>query len=85
MTVLPQEGLAPNGLYYGAAGEYAGNALAVGDINGDGVADLIVSARYATALGRPEAGTVYVIYNTTDIGAVNLTALSTGNGMYFVI
>jgi hypothetical protein len=54
----PQRGAA----LFGSAGDMAGTALAsVGDLGGDGVADLAVGAPYASPFGRSHAGAVYVV------------------------
>jgi Ca2+-binding RTX toxin-like protein len=56
----------------GVAGAFTGYSVsAAGDVNGDGLADIIVSGRNATA-----AGTSYVIYG----GAASLTALDGADG-----
>lgn len=41
-------------------GDAFGTCACVGDVNGDGVADLLVSANKVDAIGAPDAGAVYV-------------------------
>jgi hypothetical protein len=57
-----------------------------GDVNGDGVDDLIVGAPYASQYGAPYAGKAYVLFGgpaAASGGAVDLGALNGTNG--FVI
>ncbi|MDB5999746.1 MAG: Phosphoribosyl-ATP pyrophosphohydrolase, partial [Rhizobacter sp.] len=54
--------------------EGAGSATAAGDVNGDGLADLLVTAPDATVDGVAGAGRVYVVYGSTD-GALHRTAV----------
>ena len=49
----------------GANQNVAGTSLATGDVNGDGVADLIISASTATPNNEANAGAVYVIFGHT--------------------
>jgi hypothetical protein len=64
-----------------AAGNQSGRSVAsAGDINGDGLADLIVGARYATALGATEAGRSYVVFGKTATTAIDLSAIAAGTG-----
>lgn len=51
-------------LYGAAAGSYAGSTVAVCDVNGDGIDDMITSAPlYSTAsVNANKAGAVYVIF-----------------------
>ncbi|HUC32332.1 MAG TPA: MopE-related protein, partial [Ilumatobacteraceae bacterium] len=44
-----------------------GDAVAVGDLNGDGIGDIIMGAAKADAPERGGAGTVFVIYGRTDL------------------
>ncbi len=78
-TLAPSEGFKISG---GAAGDAAGNAVSdAGDVNGDGIADLIVGAVGADPLGRPGAGETYVIYGKTGgPGDINLAALTAAQG-----
>jgi hypothetical protein len=46
---------------------------AAGDINGDGVADLVVGAHLASPSGRIQAGKSYVVFGSRD-------AMAWGNG-----
>ena len=50
-----------------------------GGINGDGLADIIISANTAAATAGASAGLIYVIFGSTGFGAsVDLSTLSTG-------
>jgi hypothetical protein len=46
-----------------------------GDINGDGLDDLIVGAYQADPSGKSDAGKSYVIFGKTDTDAVDLSKL----------
>lgn len=52
----------------------AGSGLAIGDVNRDRLADLIVGAQYTDA-GAVDSGAVYVIYGRRDRGAAATAAL----------
>jgi hypothetical protein len=55
-----------------------------GDVNGDGLDDVIVGAPYKIG-SRPESiGKSYVIFGKTDSTAIDLSAISNGTG-WFVI
>ena len=63
-----------------AANEWAGWSLAsAGDINGDGVADVIIGASLQGASGRTGPGSAYVVFGRADgwanIDLANLTAI----------
>jgi hypothetical protein len=47
----------------------------IGDVNGDGLADVAVAAPFASNNRRPFSGSVYVIFGKRDGGTVNLAAL----------
>lgn len=54
-----------------------------GDVNGDGVDDLIIGARWADANGNNNAGESYVVFGGIGVGssgAINLSALNGSNG-----
>jgi hypothetical protein len=53
-----------------------------GDVNGDGLADLIVGARYG---GLNSTGRSYVVFGKTDFAAIDLNTLESGTGNGFVI
>ncbi len=63
---------------YGAdARDYAGSAVASGDVNGDGFADIVIAAEWADGPqnSRVECGDVYVVYGSDAIaGAIDLGA-----------
>ncbi len=49
-----------------------------GDVNGDGLADLIVGAPGVDRTGTPRAGAAYIVFGKADNGTVDLGALGTG-------
>jgi hypothetical protein len=72
-------------------GDLSGAAVAaVGDINGDGLADLIVGAPGSDfgGNGNPatnaNSGRSYVLFGKTDTGSVNLSAIAAGNGGFVI-
>jgi hypothetical protein len=76
VDVLGEVGPEPDVRIYGGMGEYTdewgtvtmrdalGSPLAVADVSGDGVADLLIGAPYwgGILVGRPGAGALYIIY-----------------------
>ncbi|MDA0282667.1 MAG: hypothetical protein O3B86_04875, partial [Planctomycetota bacterium] len=78
------DGFEINGLTSGD--RFAGSISAAGDINGDGVDDLIIGAREGDPGARSDAGEAYVIFGSAASGAggtLQLTDLDGSNG--FVI
>lgn len=65
----PSEGFALSGVGQGDASGYA--VSAAGDVNGDGFADLIVGAAYASPLGVVQAGESYVVFGSQFIASAN--------------
>ncbi|HEY9810977.1 MAG TPA: Ig-like domain-containing protein [Halomicronema sp.] len=69
-----------------AAGDRTGfEVSAAGDVNADGIADIIVSGVSADANGLPNTGKGYVVFGKTDGSAVNLSQLAAGAGGGFAI
>ena len=66
-----------------AAGDNTGASVSnVGDINGDGVADLVVSAHNADPSGRSNAGGAYVIYGkSSGLTDIDLSSFSASDGI----
>ncbi|MCX8519029.1 MAG: Ig-like domain-containing protein, partial [Methylophilaceae bacterium] len=63
-----------------AAGDESGiSVAALGDVNGDGLADLLIGARYNGA-GHINAGRSYVVFGKTNTSVVNLSAVAAGTG-----
>jgi hypothetical protein len=64
-------------IQYDRSGASVSNA---GDVNGDGLDDLIVGARNAGLNGRKDTGKSYIIFGKTDNTAINLAAIGTRPG-----
>ena len=65
-----------------AAGDRSGRSVrGAGDVNGDGMDDLIVGAEYADFNGL-SSGRSYVIFGKTDTTAVQLSDIAGGTGGY---
>ncbi|MFO0039070.1 MAG: beta strand repeat-containing protein [Synechococcaceae cyanobacterium] len=64
-----------------SAGDESGwSVAAAGDMNGDGLADLLVGARKNTPSGRSQAGRSYVVFGKTNFTAIDLSAVAAGRG-----
>ena len=73
LTALGAAGFRIDG---GAGNDVAGGSVAhAGDVNGDGVEDVIVGARLADGNSRPNSGSAYVIFGGPSPGGVDLGAL----------
>ena len=63
------------------AGDDCGRGLAgVGDVNGDGIDDILIGARSADPNGQNAAGECYVVFGKVGLGASGSLNLSTLNG-----
>jgi Ca2+-binding RTX toxin-like protein len=62
-----------------ASDRFGGSVAAAGDVNGDGIADLIIGARGADPGGQQSAGSSYVVFGKTT-GWTSTLALSSLNG-----
>ena len=61
------------------AGDFSGISVSgAGDVNGDGLADLIVGAPYADHGGDSSAGESYVVFGKAEATTVDLANLGTG-------
>jgi hypothetical protein len=47
-----------------------------GDVNGDGLDDLIIGALYADSNGKVDTGKSYIVFGKQDNTAINLSAIS---------
>ena len=64
-------------------GDESGKAIdGIGDINGDGIDDLIVAARLADPTGQKDAGQIYVLFGSNGgfSSSFNLSSLNGNNG-----
>ena len=67
------------------AGDTSGVSVAsAGDVNGDGLADLIVGARYGDPAAGRDAGRSYVVFGQTGTTAINLSAVAAGAGGFVI-
>ena len=67
-------------------GDHAGVSVsAAGDVNGDGIADVIIGA-HSNDAGGSSAGAAYVVFGTTAaVTSVDLTAIAAGTGGFKII
>ncbi len=75
-------GFAINGI---DAGDYAGTSVSgAGDVNGDGLPDVIIGAPLASPGGRVSAGESYVVFGKADTAPVFLSDVVAGNGGFVI-
>ncbi len=67
------------------ASDSSGESVAgAGDVNGDGLADLIVGAYLSDPATGIGAGRSYVVFGKTTTGAINLSAIAAGSGGFVI-
>ena len=83
-SIIDLSGTAADLTVYGDdAGDISGNAVAGGDINGDGFDDLIIAAPHADPVGGEEAGEAYVIYGAGSLpSTINLDSTAADLTVY---
>jgi hypothetical protein len=75
-------GFAINGV---RADDFSGVAVAgAGDVNGDGLADVIIGASGAPANGNPQAGRAYVVFGKANNTSVALSSVESGIGGFLI-
>lgn len=68
-----------------AVNDRLGRALVMpGDLNGDGLADLVVGAPFADPDGRDNAGATYVVFGRSGGAAPKLSAVAAGQGGFAI-
>ncbi|MGE0100545.1 MAG: Ig-like domain-containing protein, partial [Hydrogenophaga sp.] len=83
VTVIPPAlGFVINGQ---SAGERIGYAVSsAGDVNGDGLADLIVGAHLSAPSAGTNAGRSYVVFGKADGTAIDLSLIASGTGGFVI-
>ncbi|VVH60396.1 Flagellar hook-length control protein FliK, partial [uncultured Gammaproteobacteria bacterium] len=69
-----------------SANDYSGYSVSsAGDVNGDGLDDLIVGAYLAAPSGKSQAGKSYVVFGKKDnTNAIELSAIAAGTGGFVI-
>ena len=63
----------------------SGNSVsAAGDVNGDGLADVIVGAAYSNPASGTDAGRSYVVFGKTSTTGIDLSAVAAGTGGFVI-
>lgn len=80
---LGADGFAMNG---SEAGAKVGLAVAsAGDLNGDGLADIVIGAQEFDGLGRSDSGGAFVVFGKKDSNSITLNnAFANGNGGFLI-
>jgi hypothetical protein len=60
------------------------SVAAAGDVNGDGLADLIVGADFSTPAAGTDAGRSYVVFGKSTTAVIDLSAIAAGNGGFVI-
>ncbi|CAK0774029.1 diguanylate cyclase [Gammaproteobacteria bacterium] len=60
------------------------NVSAAGDVNGDGLADIIVGARYGEPPIGIDGGCSYVVFGRTNSGSIDLSSIAAGSGGFVI-
>ena len=67
------------------ASDFSGTSVAAaGDVNGDGLADLLIGASGSDPNGQTSAGRSYVVFGKTNNAAINLSAVAAGTGGFMI-
>ncbi|MEB3319702.1 MAG: FG-GAP-like repeat-containing protein, partial [Cyanobium sp.] len=67
------------------AGDWSSWSVAsAGDVNGDGLADLVIGARYSSPNSVSQAGRSYVVFGKTNHTGVDLSAIANGIGGFVI-
>jgi hypothetical protein len=81
-TGTSTEGFVINGQ---CAGDRSGFSVSsAGDVNGDGLADLILGALFGDPSGAVDGGRSYLVYGKTGSSAIDLTAVANGSGGFVI-
>lgn len=67
-----------------AGDKSSGHVGAAGDVNGDGLADLIVGAAYSDPVTGLDAGRSYVVFGQTGTVSIDLSAVAVGIGGFVI-
>jgi hypothetical protein len=67
------------------ADDYSGVSVnSAGDVNGDGLVDLIVGASGSDRNGIPSVGRSYVVFGKTGVAAIDLSSIAAGDGGFVI-